>query len=236
MKYDQAGKPGSVVCGNLSGPPVAMEAQAAVPYFVHRANVRQNTPTGVASDRVYMARQSPAARWALTPPFHPYCREKRKRFISVALSLGSPPAVVNSYPALRCPDFPHKLKAFTLPHGLLTVLLYDISPFPSRDATVRVKIFFITLIACMLEKQPLFNRIAAYQRIWLRTPYSRWRCHAFKWRLRWNSLIYWTIVIILYLIVVELSLLHNTMHKNITISHKGLWNSLLDFTRNFMVQ
>lgn len=39
MKYDQAGKPGSVVCGNLSGPPVAMEAQAAVPYLVHRANV-----------------------------------------------------------------------------------------------------------------------------------------------------------------------------------------------------
>ena len=30
-----------------------------------------------------------------------------RRFISVALSLGLPPAAVSRYPALRCSDFPH---------------------------------------------------------------------------------------------------------------------------------
>lgn len=49
----------------------------------------------VAPNRVYMAAQSPARRCALTAPFHPYlqCR----RYISVALSLGSPPAAVSRY-------------------------------------------------------------------------------------------------------------------------------------------
>ena len=52
----------------------------------------------VAPNRVYMAAQSPARRCALTAPFHPYlqCR----RYISVALSLGSPPAAVSRY---SCP-------------------------------------------------------------------------------------------------------------------------------------
>jgi len=30
-----------------------------------------------------------------------------RRYISVALSLGLPPAAVSRYPALRCSDFPH---------------------------------------------------------------------------------------------------------------------------------
>ena len=55
----------------------------------------------VAPNRVYMAAQSPARRCALTAPFHPYlqCR----RYISVALSLGSPPAAVSRY---SCPMEP----------------------------------------------------------------------------------------------------------------------------------
>lgn len=55
----------------------------------------------VAPNRVYMAAQSPARRCALTAPFHPYlqCR----RYISVALSLGSPPAAVSRY---SCPVEP----------------------------------------------------------------------------------------------------------------------------------
>ena len=43
-----------------------------------------------------MPSRSPGPRWALTPPFHPY-RSARRRgggLLSVALSLGSPPAGV----------------------------------------------------------------------------------------------------------------------------------------------
>ncbi len=37
---------------------------------------------------------SPAARWALTPPFHPYLPRSEGGLLSVALSLGSPPVGV----------------------------------------------------------------------------------------------------------------------------------------------
>ena len=37
---------------------------------------------------------SPGPRWALTPPFHPYPGRNRGGLLSVALSLGSPPAGV----------------------------------------------------------------------------------------------------------------------------------------------
>ncbi len=37
---------------------------------------------------------SPGPRWALTPPFHPYLDRNRGGLLSVALSLGSPPAGV----------------------------------------------------------------------------------------------------------------------------------------------
>ncbi len=42
-----------------------------------------------------MPSRSPGPRWALTPPFHPYPRNKfGGGLLSVALSLGSPPAVI----------------------------------------------------------------------------------------------------------------------------------------------
>lgn len=47
----------------------------------------------------------PGKRWALTPPFHPY--RNIRRYISVALVLGSPPPGVTRHPALGSPDFPH---------------------------------------------------------------------------------------------------------------------------------
>lgn len=60
---------------------------------------------------------------ALTTPFHPYFL--RKRYLSVALALGSPPVVVNNYPALRCSDFPHgRNQSSTLPYSSLTLLFY----------------------------------------------------------------------------------------------------------------
>ncbi len=62
---------------------------------------------GVASDRVYIVKpMSPWAGCALTAPFHPYCvhpKELTKRYLSVALVLGSPPAGVTRYP---CPAKP----------------------------------------------------------------------------------------------------------------------------------
>ena len=48
----------------------------------------------------------PQCRWALTPPFHPYPRSGR--FISVALSLESPPPGFLRHPVLWSSDFPHK--------------------------------------------------------------------------------------------------------------------------------
>ena len=51
--------------------------------------------------------QSPGQRCALTAPFHPYLY--KRRFISVALSLESPPLGVTQHPALRSSDFPQAL-------------------------------------------------------------------------------------------------------------------------------
>ena len=48
----------------------------------------------------------PQCRWALTPPFHPYLQSRR--FISVALSLESPPPGFLRHPVLRSSDFPHQ--------------------------------------------------------------------------------------------------------------------------------
>ena len=50
----------------------------------------------------------PQCRWAFTPPFHPYLRSRR--FISVALSLESPPPGFLRHPVLRSSDFPHGRK------------------------------------------------------------------------------------------------------------------------------
>ena len=84
--------------------------------------LRQAVPIDVASDRVYIAVQSPALWWALTSPFHPY--RKNRRYISVALALESPPAAVSSCPALRCPDFPHDLKRSCYRTAYSSILFY----------------------------------------------------------------------------------------------------------------
>jgi|GEM_PF-5728019 hypothetical protein len=54
----------------------------------------------------------PAARCALTAPFHPYrAASGVGGLLSVALSLGSPPPDVIRHPALWSPDFPPPAKA-----------------------------------------------------------------------------------------------------------------------------
>src|ERR1700730_7142962 len=50
-----------------------------------------------------MRARSPARRWALTPPFHPY---PFGRSVFCATFRGSLRAVVNGHPALWSPDFP----------------------------------------------------------------------------------------------------------------------------------
>ncbi len=64
-----------------------------------------NSPEGCPSYRPYsvllpvgftLPLLLPVARWALTPPFHPY-RENRGGLLSVALSLGSPPPAINRH-------------------------------------------------------------------------------------------------------------------------------------------
>ena len=57
---------------------------------------------GVAPDRVYSTPMFPWGGCALTAPFHPYLPGGR-RYLSVALVLGSPPAGVTRYP---CPAEP----------------------------------------------------------------------------------------------------------------------------------
>ena len=78
----------------------------------------------LAPDVVYMTDESPGRRCALTAPFHPY-RYKR-RYISVALALESPPPDVIWHPALRCSDFPHAVIS-TRPFGCLKGNAYDIT-------------------------------------------------------------------------------------------------------------
>ena len=66
----------------------------------------------------------PQCRWALTPPFHPYL--KIRRFISVALSLESPPPGFLRHPVLRSSDFPHQYIVLPRPFRLLGVYLSTI--------------------------------------------------------------------------------------------------------------
>ena len=97
-------KPGSVSSANRrgdhsSGPPIA--GRFSRPTRTSRA---YDSPTRTRrAQRPYsvlllaglaMPFLSPGPRWALTPPFHPYLGRSRGGLLSVALSLGSPPAGV----------------------------------------------------------------------------------------------------------------------------------------------
>jgi len=57
---------------------------------------------------VYLAKASRPCWYALTAPLHPYLPRKAV-FISVALSSRSRALGITQQPALRCPDFPHRL-------------------------------------------------------------------------------------------------------------------------------
>ena len=88
------------LCGNLSWPSVAGTARRRRSLRVRRAGVcsRVSKPALLRTGFTGAA-GLPAARCALTAPFHPYLPEGR-RYISVALALRSPSAAVSSCPAL----------------------------------------------------------------------------------------------------------------------------------------
>ena len=102
---EQNGKPGSVLYESIIiylGPLLPKGSRD----LTRKLDGPPNTfLCGLAPDGVYLAGLLPNRRCALTAPFHPYLSEER-RFISVALSLKSPPPAVSRHPALRCPDFP----------------------------------------------------------------------------------------------------------------------------------
>ena len=90
---------------NLSSPPVARAADAT---FAEEAGPASDLLYGVAPDRVYRLPSLPEGAVSSYLAFPPLPPEKiERRYISVALSLGSPPAAVNSYPCPWSPDFPH---------------------------------------------------------------------------------------------------------------------------------
>ena len=105
----------------------------------------------------------PQCRWALTPPFHPYLSSD-KRFISVALSLESPPPGFLRHPVLRSSDFPHgrKFAPATVQitrrvfyHKILSVsrrgevsaLLMKVSTVPINSLSITVFIISVAIIS-----------------------------------------------------------------------------------------
>jgi len=81
-------------------------------------------------------------RWALTPPFHPY-PDKSGRYVSVALSVGSPLPCVTGHPAWWSSDFPLRYYRSSRPVSLAYSVYHQtqvegnaegslFSPFPCR--------------------------------------------------------------------------------------------------------
>src|SRR6185436_1272019 len=80
------------------------------------------TPLYVALLRMGFAvpQPLPTARWAFTPPFHPYLASGSSRggLFSVALSSRFPSPGVTRHPALWSPDFPLRPKLERAPAAL----------------------------------------------------------------------------------------------------------------------
>ncbi len=105
-KSESAYKPGSVENSHSSG--TCVTASLKRPTRIHRGP-RQWIPIWPCSERGLPCRGLlPAARCALTAPFHPYRQRKRclGGLLSVALSVGSHPPGVTWRSALWSPDFP----------------------------------------------------------------------------------------------------------------------------------
>ena len=116
VKRQLACKPGSVWPRALrhgTWRPFILGAGCPAPHATYPDGGLKTAPEGFPSHRPYsvllpvgftMPLPLPVARWALTPPFHPYPRKpvprgtgSRGGLLSVALSLGSPPPAINRH-------------------------------------------------------------------------------------------------------------------------------------------
>ena len=102
---------------------------------------------GVASDRVYSKSMLPW-KWVSSYLAFPSLPFKGRRSISVALFRRLPAADVISYPALRCPDFPHGTtfrRDTARPSDEATLLLYHTLSKKSRRFLVRFRMDSVVL-------------------------------------------------------------------------------------------
>ena len=86
--------------------PFVLDADCSAPHATYPGGGTGNGPEGFPSCHPYsvllpvgfaLPLLLPVARWALTPPFHPYHDDYRGGLLSVALSLGSPPPAINRH-------------------------------------------------------------------------------------------------------------------------------------------
>ena len=114
-------KPGSVECDNLSW---ICRCRQSLRHPKKRGAgnpCQPFLPPDVASDRVYTAVQSPALRWALTPPFHPYLHKQ-----AVIFCCTFPQVALGCRQQLSCPVKPGLSSPIlsALPHSQLREIFY----------------------------------------------------------------------------------------------------------------
>ena len=102
---EHARKPSSVLDDHLSRPDVAMRVQAIA--GARRAAACAPIPS---CTRWGLQHGQVAKPWVSSYLTFPPLPRKPGRYLSVALSLESPPPAVSRHPALRCSDFPHAFR------------------------------------------------------------------------------------------------------------------------------
>ena len=126
-KAGAGNKPGSVEGNHSSG--TAVTGRLEQPTRESARDRRFYSPIWSCSGRGLPCRGLlPAARCALTAPFHPY-RTRSGGLFSVALSMGSRPPGVTWRPVRRSPDFPLPLARQRLPGRLRRFRTADSNAF-----------------------------------------------------------------------------------------------------------
>ena len=98
-------KPSSVVDDHLSRSGVTAQTQA-----IAGRDGQPHASHCILHQVGFTSRTSRQAVGELLPRLSILARGSPGRYISVALSLESPPPAVNRHPALRCSDFPHTFR------------------------------------------------------------------------------------------------------------------------------
>ena len=146
--YEQDCKPGSVFDSHLSRRIVADTLQPP-----RERSGQPIAPIPVLLRIEFTASDTLEPTGALLPHLSTLTAGNLRRYLSVALALGSPPAAVSSYPVLRCSDFPHSIPA-ALSHSLLMDFYYTgFLPF----CQVRIFIPFNSLTICFISAVHPYN-------------------------------------------------------------------------------